>query len=123
MAATLYQVEQDYGESVNFVMVNADQSQAMPLIQALGVDAIPHLAMIESDGTVDTALIGPVPKQWLERDLQVLVDNAAAETTPATTPVAAKEVLPYQMLDVFANRPPEARKIKVTVKEEAAALP
>ncbi|KAG7344589.1 thioredoxin domain containing protein [Nitzschia inconspicua] len=76
MAPTLYQIEETYRDKVNFVMVNGDDPNNWPLIEKLGVDAIPHLALIEADGTVDTALIGPVPKEWLTRDLDVLIENA-----------------------------------------------
>ena len=86
-------------------MVNGDDRDNWPLIEALGVDAIPHLALVESDGTVDTALIGAVPKEWLSRDIDVLLENASKNTDDIT-----KLPLPYRMLDVFANRP-EARKI------------
>merc|ERR1712087_1042971 len=68
MAPTLYQVEQEFKVDVNFVMINGDDPNAWPLIEAFGVDAIPHLALVESDGPVDTALIGRVPKAWLEQD-------------------------------------------------------
>jgi len=105
MAPTLFQVEESYKDKVNFVMVNGDDPNNWPLIEALGVDAIPHMALVESDGTVDTALIGAVPKEWLSRDIDVLLDNARK-----TTDQSPKQQLPYQMLDVFANKP-EARKI------------
>jgi hypothetical protein len=136
-------------------MVNADDPKSWPLIEKLGVDAIPHLSLLEADGTVDTALIGPVPKEWLIKDIDVLLNNAAASTcnsaadvsttidkvvvaTIATTITGADDTttttttttgdadadsatttattttcqpLPYQMLDVFANKPSEQRKI------------
>jgi thioredoxin-like negative regulator of GroEL len=77
LAPTLKQIEAEYGSSVNFVMINGgDKAEAWPMIEAFGVDAIPHLALVEADGMVNTALIGPVPKQWLERDLDVLIANA-----------------------------------------------
>jgi thioredoxin-like negative regulator of GroEL len=125
LAPTLKQIEDEYGKDVNFVMINGDQDSAWPMIEAFGVDAIPHLALVEADGTVDTALIGPVPKQWLERDLQVLKDNAktlegsnkvavvaGSETEPvSSTTSASLQPLPYQMLDAFANRPNERRVV------------
>jgi hypothetical protein len=40
-------------------MVNGDGPHNWRLIERLGVDAIPHLALIGADGTVDTAFIGP----------------------------------------------------------------
>ena len=108
LAPTLYQIQQQFGQDVNFVMVNGDDPDAWPLIEAFGVDAIPHMALVEADGTVDTALIGPVPKAWLEADLKVLIENSATSQE--------RKSLPYEMLDVFANRP-EARRLQVTVKD------
>ncbi|CAJ1970408.1 unnamed protein product [Cylindrotheca closterium] len=114
LAPTLYQVQQQYGKDVNFVMVNGDDPSAWPLIEAFGVDAIPHMALVEADGTVDTALIGPVPKGWIDADLQVLIENSRQQQRGDTeTP---RKKLPYEMLDVFANRP-EARKLQVTLKQ------
>jgi thiol-disulfide isomerase/thioredoxin len=107
MAPTLYQVEETYKDKVNFVMVNGDDPNNWPLIEALGVDAIPHMSLIESDGTVDTALIGAVPREWLSQDIDVMLENANKLNSGQQTP---NQPLPYKMLDVFANRP-EARKI------------
>jgi len=69
MAPTMLQVEEEYKDRVNFVLVNGDRRDAWPLIEAFGVDAIPHIALVSSDGDVETALIGPVPKRVLEADL------------------------------------------------------
>ena len=112
LAPTLLQIEEEFGSEVNFVMINGDQASAWPLIDAFGVDAIPHLALVEADGTVDTALIGPVPKRCLERDLEVLVKNAKAPHDGAGASSSEPTPLPYQMLDVFANRP-DQRRIQV----------
>jgi thioredoxin-like negative regulator of GroEL len=110
MAPTLYQIEGQYKDRVNFVMVNGDNiEQNWPLIEALGVDAIPHIALLEADGTVDTALIGRIPKQWLIDDLDVLIENASTKRLQPSSRLA----LPHQMLDVFTNRPPEDRRIQI----------
>ena len=69
MAPTLLQIEEEYKDKVNFVMVNGDKRDAWPLIEAFGVDAIPHLALVSSEGDVETALIGPIPKRVLRADL------------------------------------------------------
>jgi len=112
MAPTLFQIEESYKDKVNFVMVNGDDPNNWPLIEALGVDAIPHLSLLEADGTVDTALIGTVPKEWLTKDIDVLLENASKNTaiTAREDEQTQRQKLPFQMLDVFANRP-EARKI------------
>ncbi len=137
LAPTLKQIEAGYGLSINFVTINADKAEAWPMIEAFGVDAIPHLALVGADGTAKTALIGPVPKQWLERDLDVLIANAkkmdtakplqlgggggidagTTTTTAASTSIMEpRQSLPYQMLDVFANRP-DQRRIQFTAQE------
>jgi len=115
LAPTLYQIQQEYGRDVNFVMVNGDDPEAWPLIEAFGVDAIPHMALVEADGTVDTALIGPVPKAWLEADLNTLIENSRIPENDGTG-TTRRTPLPYEMLDVFANRP-EQRRLQVTIKE------
>jgi len=110
MAPTLYQIEESYKDQVNFVSINGDDPQAWSMIEAFGVDAIPHLALVEWDGTVDTALIGPIQKHVLSEDLETLIANSvvSSSTTP-TGHTAIKQPLPHQMLDVFANKPPEQR--------------
>jgi len=107
MAPTMFQVEEQYKDKVNFVMVNGDDPDNWPLIEALGVDGIPHMSLIESDGTVDTALIGAVPREWLSKDIDVLLENANKKISGEQT---ENQPLPYKMLDVFAKRP-EARKV------------
>mmetsp|Transcript_22090 Transcript_22090/g.33384 ORF Transcript_22090/g.33384 Transcript_22090/m.33384 type:complete len:266 (+) Transcript_22090:141-938(+) len=100
-APTLNKVEEEYNGKVNFVMVNADQGNPWPLIEAFGVDAIPHLALVNSEGDVITALIGPTPKSVLEADLDVLIRNSKESDT--------NEDLPYVMLDVFKDAPNRRR--------------
>ena len=77
-APTLQAIEKEYEGKVNFVMVNANEGSAWPLVERFGVDAIPHLAIISAEGDVETALIGPIPRGVLRADLDVLLDNAAA---------------------------------------------
>lgn len=109
MAPTLYQIEESYKDQVNFVSINGDDPQAWSMIEAFGVDAIPHLALVEYDGTVDTALIGPIQKHVLSEDLETLIANSVVSSTTPNGNTAIKQPLPHQMLDVFANKPPEQR--------------
>lgn len=107
-APTLRQIEQEYGERVNFVMVNGDLPSAWPYIEAFSVDAIPHLALISATGDVETALIGPVPKHVLAADIDVLLLNSLNN---AGADAATHQELPYKMLDVFAGKPQSARRV------------
>jgi len=101
-APTLLQVEEEYKGRVNFVMVNGDKNEAWPYIEAFGVDAIPHMALVSADGDVETALIGLVPKHVLEADLDVLLANAKNKNNNQQE---QQQSLPYRMLDVFASNP------------------
>lgn len=101
-APTLREVEEEYKDRVNFVMIDGDKEAAWPYIEAFRVDAIPHLALVSAKGDVETALIGPIPKHVLEADLDVLIRNAAADQP------SGKE-LPFNMLDVFVNTPGQRR--------------
>jgi thiol-disulfide isomerase/thioredoxin len=173
MAPTMAALHADYANAVNFVMVNGEsndsnynndvndsQSKRGPssssssslMIATFGVDAIPHVALVAADGTVETALIGLVPRQVLAADLNVMIHNnavaaAAASCVGTTTndttshqaiaavvvgadrksPTAVggsgssstgglacdatRQELPYLMLDVFAGRPAEQRRV------------
>jgi len=107
-APTLQAVEKQYGDKVNFIMVNGDDGRNWPLIQLFGVDAIPHLALLSDEGDVETALIGPMSRNVLRADLDALLTKREGcdEVTPA--PVCHEE-LPYKMYDAFGSR--ESRRI------------
>jgi thiol-disulfide isomerase/thioredoxin len=118
-AATLRQVRDEYAGRVNFVMVNGDDPspRAWLAIDAFGVDAVPHMALVSPEGEVETALIGIVPRHVIEADLDALLlpppsgrgaaDGASAGVSSSSS---SKVPLPYTMLDAFASRP-EQRKL------------
>lgn len=84
---------------MNFVFVNADQPEALPLIEKFGVDAIPHMAMVSRDGEVLTALIGEVPGGVIRSDIDSMLDAGNDNDDTQKRPV-----LPYQMYDAFRGR-------------------
>eukprot|EP00584_Thalassiosira_punctigera_P024607 CAMPEP_0172551648 /NCGR_PEP_ID=MMETSP1067-20121228/40122_1 /TAXON_ID=265564 ORGANISM="Thalassiosira punctigera, Strain Tpunct2005C2" /NCGR_SAMPLE_ID=MMETSP1067 /ASSEMBLY_ACC=CAM_ASM_000444 /LENGTH=322 /DNA_ID=CAMNT_0013339457 /DNA_START=68 /DNA_END=1036 /DNA_ORIENTATION=+ len=101
-APTLRAVEEEYGDRVNFIMVNGDDGQNWPLVQLFGVDAIPHLALLSEEGDVETALIGPMSRNVLRADIDALL-NKRENCEAGVVPVCHEE-LPYKMLDSFGNR-------------------
>lgn len=133
-AATLQSIERQYGNDVNFILINGDLASSWPYIEALGVDAIPHMSMISYDGVVETALIGPIPKHIIQEDIEVLLLNSRNNAEAIRTIRAdmtsndssdnqdtSKELneqqpehieLPHKMLDVFAGKPESARRIQ-----------
>ncbi|KAL7526987.1 hypothetical protein ACHAWF_001994 [Thalassiosira exigua] len=111
-APTLQAVEQEYGDRVNFIMVNGDDGRNWPLIQLFGVDAIPHLAFVSGEGDVETALIGPIPRTVLRADIDALLSER--KDCEVEVPVCRDE-LPYKMFDAFGNRP-DSRRINFVEK-------
>lgn len=103
-APTLRAVEEEYGDRVNFVSVSADDGRNWPLVRLFGVDAIPHMAFLSGEGDVETALVGPVPRNVLRADLDALLaTREGCERTDASQPICHEE-LPYTMFDAFENR-------------------
>lgn len=105
-APTLYSIEEEYKDRVNFVLVNGDLGENWPIIERFGVDAIPHLAMISSDGYVETALIGPIPRRVLRADLDTMIENhriATLSSEGGTSQVTSR--LPFVMYDAFRSQP------------------
>jgi len=70
--------------------------------------------MVDSNGVVETALIGPIPRGVLREDLDVMLENASKNVQKGTgtetgtgtgTDSGVKEGLPYTMYDAFRSRP------------------
>jgi len=115
LAPTMAKMEAEYKDRVNFVMLNADDRDAWPVIDAFGVDAIPHVALIDAQGNVQTALIGLIPQYMIQEDLNVLLHQPKMKTAQGFAPAANAASpstsnvldLPYTMLDTFEHRPNE----------------
>jgi hypothetical protein len=94
-------------------MVNGDLGENWPMIERFGVDAIPHLAMVGSDGFVETALIGPIPASVLRADLDTMIENGKRRNVNVgqqdqnqnNQSMSTKIELPYTMYDAFRSRP------------------
>ncbi|NJN21832.1 MAG: conjugal transfer protein TraF [Leptolyngbya sp. RL_3_1] len=65
LAPTLDQIHQQFGESLNFVMIDIDAPQWQQQIQQFQVQGVPHLALVNPDQTVADTFIGKVPQSVL----------------------------------------------------------
>ena len=87
MAKDLAAVKSQFGEQVNFSMLNVDNTKWLPEVTKYRVDGIPHFVYFDRNGKVTAQAIGQQPRQILESQLAALV----AGTTP-TSPTQSGEV-------------------------------
>lgn len=77
MAVDMYRLEHSsrFRESVNFVSLNADDSNNAAAVDRFQVDGIPHHVIIDKNGEVKATLVGLVPINVFEEDLRALLDG------------------------------------------------
>ncbi|MFB2974624.1 thioredoxin family protein [Microseira sp. BLCC-F43] len=98
MAKDMGELEQEYAEQVNFVMLNVDNDKWLPEITRYRVDGIPHFVFFGKDGTEIAQTIGEQPRTIMAANLAALVAGEElphAKTTGQTSkfeaPVSAKK--------------------------------
>ena len=75
MAGDLGEIKQAYGDRVNFVMLNVDNTKWLPEMLRYRVDGIPHFVFMDRAGNAIAESIGEQPKSILEMDLDALIAN------------------------------------------------
>ena len=75
MAGDLGEIKSNYGDRVNFVMLNVDNTKWLPEMLRYRVDGIPHFVFMDSQGNAIAESIGEQPKGILEADLEALIAN------------------------------------------------
>lgn len=77
MAGDLAQIKANYGDRVNFVMLNVDNTKWLPEMLRYRVDGIPHFLFMDNQGNAIAEAIGEQPRSILEADLNALIaDNS-----------------------------------------------
>lgn len=74
VAPSLRQLEGAYGGDINFITVDGSDPNNGDLVGRFHVDGIPHLAFLDAKGTLQTSLIGAVPKPILKEQLDALAN-------------------------------------------------
>ncbi len=75
MAGDLADIKQKYGQKVNFVKLNVDNTKWLPEILRYRVDGIPHFVFMNPSGEAIAEAIGEQPRSILEADLDALIAN------------------------------------------------
>lgn len=94
MAPDIAQLEQQYADKVNFVMLNVDNSKWLPELLKYRVDGIPHFVFLNQTGEALAQAIGEQPRTIMATNLEALVNDsplpyaqASGQSSKFTAPV------------------------------------
>lgn len=79
MAAEIAEIKKQYGNAINFVMLNVDNNKWLPEILRYRVDGIPHFVFLNNQGQPVAQAIGEQPKSILTANLEALLTNSTLD--------------------------------------------
>ena len=95
MAADLQALKQEYGDRLNFVMLNVDNTKWLPEVLQYRVDGIPHFVFLNDEGAKIAEAIGEQPRSVMAANLVALTENtplpyaqASGQTSAYSAPVS-----------------------------------
>jgi thiol-disulfide isomerase/thioredoxin len=88
MAKDLGELKQQYADSVNFVMLNVDNTKWLPEILNYQVDGIPHFVFLGQNGKAIAQTIGEQPRTVMQANLDALVAALPLPYTQASGQVS-----------------------------------
>lgn len=78
LAPDVYKVEQQYRDRVNFVMLNVDNTKWEQELDEFGVEGIPHFAFLDKEGNEEGNVVGRLPKQYFQENVEALAHGEAS---------------------------------------------
>jgi thiol-disulfide isomerase/thioredoxin len=88
MAPDIAQLEQQYADKVNFVMLNVDNTKWLPEMLKYRVDGIPHFIFLAKDGASVAQTIGDQPRTVMATNLEALIQGESLPYTQASGKVS-----------------------------------
>ncbi|MBD2194904.1 MULTISPECIES: thioredoxin family protein [Calothrix] len=76
MAPDIAELEQQYADKLNFVMLNVDNTKWLPEMLKYRVDGIPHFVFLGKDGEAIAQAIGDQPRTVMASNLDALLSNS-----------------------------------------------
>lgn len=75
MAGDLGELKKDYGDRLNFVMLNVDNTKWLPELAEYRVDGIPHFVFMDNQGSALANVIGEQPRTIMAANLDALAQG------------------------------------------------
>lgn len=91
MAPDIQELEAEYGDRVNFVMLNVDNSKWLPELSRYKVDGIPHFVFLDDEGSAIAQTIGEQPRAIVADNLDALLAGTTLPHARATGQTSAFE--------------------------------
>jgi thiol-disulfide isomerase/thioredoxin len=88
MAPDMQQLETQYADKVNFVMLNVDNTKWLPEMLKYRVDGIPHFLFLGKDGETIAQAIGNQPRTIMGSNLEALATGSSLPYAQASGQVS-----------------------------------
>ncbi len=111
MAPMMANLRQRYGEQVNFVMLNVDNTKWLPEVSHYQIDGIPHFLFLSAQNQLLASAIGEQPRSVMDQNLQAL-SLSQPELLGAQRPVGQTSALQFPKL-----RTPEAAAAQLQIDQ------
>jgi len=94
MAKDNYALEKQYGERINFVMLNVDNNKWLPELTKYRVDGIPRFIFLDEKQQILGDAVGIVPKSVLEANILAMLSGQALPYNAITGGSASQVLAP-----------------------------